>query len=88
MKTLAEYQLDAAQQQGRDALAHARATLERALQELEHYAARYEEVSSAKDKADVLNWTLGHLATYISGNVRLDMLATAQASLLRAEAMQ
>ncbi|MEW5890355.1 MAG: hypothetical protein AB1768_15240 [Pseudomonadota bacterium] len=88
MKTNAEYEIEYAQQQGRDAIAQARSTLESALQELERYATRFVEAQSAKEKANVLNWTLGYLATYIPSNIRLDMIATAQANLLRADAMQ
>lgn len=88
MKTLTEYEIDYAKQQGRDAIAQARSTLEGALKELDRYAARFEEAESATDKANVLNWTLGHLATYISNNVRLDMIATAQANLMRADALK
>ena len=75
-----------AETQGREALTNARATIERALAELDHYIARYEEVDGLKDKADVLNWTLNHLATYIPNNVRLDLIAGAQAELMRADA--
>ena len=40
------------------------------------------------DKANVLNWTLSHLATYVPNNVRLDLIASAQAELVRADTME
>ena len=75
-----------AETSGRDALANARATMQRALEELDRYIERYDEAEQLKDKANVLNWTLSHLATYVPNNVRLDMIAGAQAELLRATA--
>ena len=36
----------------------------------------------------MLNWALGHLATYVPNNVRLDIIATAQEELMRARAAQ
>ncbi|MCM8595166.1 hypothetical protein [Accumulibacter sp.] len=82
----AECMAQHAETQGREALTNARATIERALAELDHFIARYEEVDALKHKADVLNWTLNHLATYIPNNVRLDLIAGAQAELMRADA--
>lgn len=86
MTTEAEYTARYAETSGRDALTNARATMQRALEELDRYIERYEGAERLKDKADVLNWTLGHLATYIPNNVRLDMIAGAQAELIRAVA--
>ncbi|HBO6010696.1 TPA: hypothetical protein ACPWIL_002357 [Pseudomonas aeruginosa] len=95
MKSQADYEIEYATRSGHDALANARATLanaratlERALAELDHYIARYEGAEDIKDKANVLNWALGHLATYVPSNVRLDMIATAQAELMRVRAAQ
>ena len=86
MTTEAEYMASYAETSGRDALTNARATLQRALEELDRYIERYDEAEQLKDKANVLNWTLSHLATYIPNNVRLDMIAGAQAELIRAAA--
>ena len=86
MKFQADYEIEYATRSGHEALTNARATLERALAELDHYITRYEGAEEIKDKANVLNWALGHLATYVPGNVRLDMIATAQAELIRANA--
>ena len=88
MKSQADYEIEYATRSGHDALANARATLERALVELDHYITRYEDAQEIKDKANVLNWALGHLATYVPNNVRLDMIATAQAELVRIRAAQ
>jgi len=82
----ADYIANHAETQGREALANARATMERALAELDHYIGRYEEVEDLTDKANVLNSTLNHLATYVASNVRLDLIAGAQAELMRADA--
>ena len=82
----ADYMAQHAETQGREALANARTTMERALAELDHYIARYEEVEGLKNKANVLNWTLNHLATYVPNNVRLDLIAGAQAELIRVDA--
>lgn len=88
MRTESEHVAQSAEASGRDALANARATVQRALEELDRYIARYEGAEHLKEKADVLNWTLGHLATYIPNNVRLDMIAGAQAELIRAVAIK
>jgi len=82
----ADYMAQQAETQGLEALTNARATIERALAELDHFIARYEEVDGLRRKADVLNWTLNHLATYVPNNVRLDLIAGAQAELMRADA--
>jgi len=87
MNTNNEFQAHYAEQRGREAIAQAKATLERALCELESYGERYEASNSLKDKANVLNWTLSHLATYVPNNVRLDLIASAQAELVRADTM-
>ena len=78
MNTPREFQAHYAETSGRDALANARATMQRALEELDRYIARYDEAESLKDKANVLNWTLSHLATYVPNNVRLDLIAGAK----------
>ena len=88
MTTEAQYTSRYAETSGRDALANARATMQRALEELDRYIARYDEAESLKDKANVLNWTLSHLATYVPNNVRLDLIAGAQAELVRADTME
>ncbi len=88
MTTPAEFQSHYAEQRGREAIAQARATLERALQELDSYAERYDSADALRDKTKVLNWTLNYLATSITPNLRLDLIASAQAELVRADTMQ
>ena len=74
-----------AESSARQALNHARSAMERTLAELDRYIVRYENTKGLKDKADVLNWTIHHLATHLAANVRLDLLAHAQAELARAD---
>ena len=88
MNTPAEFQAHYAEQRGREAIAQAKKTLEDAWQELDRYAIRDTTAESIKDKADVLNWTLGYLASNITPNLRLDLIAAAQAELARTESMQ
>ena len=85
---LHDHELEYAQTKGHDSLTHARATLERALRELDRYIERYDEGKDAKDRADVLNWSINHLVTFIPNNIRLDLIAGAQAEMLRAHALQ
>ncbi len=88
MTTPAEFQSHYAEQRGREAIAQARATLERALREIDSYAERYDSADALRDKTKVLNWTLNYLATSITPNLRLDLIASAQAELVRADTMQ
>ena len=88
MNTPREFQAHYAETSGRDALANARATMQRALRELDRYTNRFEEAESLRDKADVMNWTLNELACNITPNLRLDLIAGAQAELVRADTME
>lgn len=87
MNTPREYQALHAEHRAREALAQARTTLERALRELDRYTARFDEAESLRDQADVMNWTLNELACNITPNLRLDLIAGAQAELVRANTM-
>jgi transcription initiation factor TFIIIB Brf1 subunit/transcription initiation factor TFIIB len=87
MNTPREFQALHAEHRAREALAQARSTLERALRELDRYTSRFEEAESLRDKADVMNWTLNELACNITPNLRLDLIASAQAELVRADTM-
>ena len=87
MNTPREFQALHAEHRAREALAQARSTLERALRELDRYTARFDEAESLRDKADVMNWTLNELACNITPNLRLDLIASAQAELVRADRM-
>ena len=86
MNTPREFQTQHAEHRAREALA--RSTLERALRELDRYTSRFEEAESLRDKADVMNWTLNELACNITPNLRLDLIASAQAELVRADTME
>ena len=88
MNTPREFQALHAEHRAREALAQARSTLERALRELDRYTARFDEAESLRDKADVMNWTLNELACNITPNLRLDLIASAQAELVRADTME
>ena len=88
MKSQADYEIEYATRSGHDALSNARATLERALAELDRYITRYEDAEDIKDKANLLNWALEHIATYVPNYVRLYIIPIAQAELMRARATQ
>jgi len=83
-----DFQAQHAEHRAREALAQARSTLERALRELDRYTNRFEEAESLREKADVMNWTLNELACNITPNLRLDLIASAQAELVRADTME
>ena len=51
-------------------------------------ADRIATASTLRDKADVMNWTLNELACNITPNLRLDLIASAQAELVRADTME
>ncbi|MBK8067122.1 MAG: hypothetical protein IPK27_05710 [Rhodanobacteraceae bacterium] len=70
-----------AENDGKEALARARVALARALEELDLYREKYDAAENPLRRAEILNWTLHHLSTYITPNLRLDMLANAQARL-------
>ena len=54
------------------------------MEELDRYIVRFDNYDDLNDKAAVLNWAINHLATYIPSNVRLDLIAIAQARLTSA----
>jgi hypothetical protein len=70
-----------AEQKAKDALLTARSTLERSLRELDHYIERLDAAETPQDKSQVMNWTLNALACNITPNLRLDLMANAQAEL-------
>ena len=69
------------EQKAKDALLTARATLERSLRELDHYIERLDTADTPHDKSQVMNWALNALACNITPNLRLDLIANAQAEL-------
>ena len=70
------------EQKAKDALLTARSTLERSLRELDHYIERLDMAETPHDKSQVMNWALNALACNITPNLRLDLIAHAQAELL------
>lgn len=70
-----------AEQKARDALLTARSTLERSLRELDHYIERLDAAETPQEKSQVMNWALNALACNITPNLRLDLMANAQAEL-------
>jgi hypothetical protein len=70
-----------AEQKAKDALLTARSTLERSLRELDHYIERLDTAETSQDKSQVMNWALNALACNITPNLRLDLIANAQAEL-------
>lgn len=69
------------EQKAKDALLTARSTLERSLCELDHYIERLDTAETPHDKSQVMNWALNALACNITPNLRLDLIANAQAEL-------
>ena len=69
------------EQKAKDALLNARSTLERSLRELDHYIERLDTAETLHDKSQVMNWALNALACNITPNLRLDLIANAQAEL-------
>ncbi len=70
-----------AEQEAKDALLTARSTLERSLRELNHYIERLDTAETLQEKSQVMNWTLNALACNTTPNLRLDLMANAQAEL-------
>lgn len=85
MKTEHEIKAQYAEETALKALLHAQTTLEANMRELDRYIEKFKEASTPKDKAAVLNWSLNHLVCNITPNLRLDLIANAQAELARTE---
>ena len=85
MKTEHEIKAQYAEEAALKALLHAQTTLEANMHELDRYIEKFKEASTAKDKAAVLNWSLNHLVCNITPNLRLDLIANAQAELAQTE---
>ena len=83
MKKETDWQAQIAEQNAADALANACGTLIRALQELDSYIEKFDVADSPARKAEALNWALNYLATGIAPNLRLDLIANAQAQFTR-----
>jgi hypothetical protein len=70
-----------AEVQASEALETAYCTLMRAAQELESYKAKLEQADTHQQKAAIINWAINYLVTGIYPNIRIDLLANAQADL-------
>lgn len=70
-----------AEVQASEALERACCTLTRAAQELESYKAKLEQADTHQQKAAIINWAINYLVTGIYPNLRIDLLANAQADL-------
>ena len=79
---------DLAVRAGDEAIATVRDALERALREVNRYADRYAEEANLGKKADQLNWLLNDATTGILNNLRLDLVASAQAKLAVSAALR
>ena len=79
---------DLAVSAGEEAIATVRDALERALREVNRYADRYTEETNLGKKADQLNWLLNDATTGILNNLRLDLVASAQAKLAVSAALR
>lgn len=79
------WKLRQAEVQASEALETAYFTLMRAAQELESYKAKLEQADTHQQKAAIINWAINYLATGIYPNIRIDMLANAQANLVSSE---
>ena len=83
MKNETKWLTQIAEENAADALDNARDTLVRVLQELDSFIDKLSTADSPAHKAEVLNWTLNHLATCVTPNLRLDLIANAQAMFTR-----
>jgi hypothetical protein len=80
-KTAAQMMLEYQTSGGAEVIDNMIATLERAAEEMRRYKGRYEETSTAKEKAEVLGWAVGYAASNILGNMRLDMAVSRAAEM-------
>ena len=65
-----------------------RLSLMRALEEINKYQRTFNDETDPSRRADVLNWTIDYLITGILPNLRIDLLASAQANLKAIAAIQ
>lgn len=67
------------QQNAREALVSARGILERAIREVDTYIDYLDKADNNCKRAQIMNWALHYLVCNILPNVRLDVIANAQA---------
>lgn len=70
------------QARAKEALETARIALNRAVNEIEAYQGKLELATTQQERAEIINWVINYLATSIYPNVRIDLLAAAQAELV------
>ena len=80
--TAGTYELAAAKRNGDEALTIAIAATERLLNQLRINREAFRAAERPIEQANFINWTINELACNLMPNVRLDMLAHAQARLL------
>lgn len=68
-------------QNARESLVYAKTILERAIHELDTYIDYLDRAESNSKRAQIMNWALHYLVCNILPNVRLDLIANAQAEL-------
>lgn len=67
-------------QNAREALVYAKSILERAIRETDTYIDYLDKADSNSKRAQIMNWALHYLTCNILPNVRLDLIANAQAA--------
>jgi hypothetical protein len=78
-------EMEMALEAGRDAINGAIDTLQRAVKELRYHLQDFNnDTIDATGKAKRVNWCMTHLTSNVLGNCRLDLMADAQARILRA----
>ena len=83
MKKENEFVAEMTRKNARESLMNARNTLERALQEMDSFVAKFDAAATDHDRAKILNWTINHLVSSIQPNLRIDMLADSQSELAK-----
>ena len=61
-------------------------SLQRAMNDLEVFADKYDTANTDYDRAKVINYAINHLHCNIQPNLRIDLLADSQAELAKLEA--
>jgi len=83
MKTEHEFVAEMTRKNARESLMNAHNTLERALQEMDSFVAKFDGAATDGDRAKILNWTINHLISSIQPNLRIDLLADSQSELAK-----
>lgn len=81
MKTAREFIAEHTRQNARESLAGARNTLKRTLQEMDGYIAKFDDATTDRDRAKIINWSINYLVSSIQPNLRIDLLVNSQSEL-------